>query len=208
MKEIKVSKVKIEVPKEAPKQFYIKYTKGGRNYYTNQSGKRVSAASVKKGRKKVYTALLSGTQKGALLEKKPKGSKYKKTKPKNNEGKYLRFQLLNVNVFSEFTYYEEKRFQIGVKGEGENYFILKSEKSKADFLLFMAEVNKVFFDTFKKLIEYPLFWIDLIENKTAKKVFFDFSEVTPHSKLKEIASEGGFKEFHLQVLELFNKYFK
>ncbi len=191
------------------KQYYFyRLTINGRTYYNNQDDKRVSAAKVKAGRRKVYDLVQKSVpytdiKAGELIDrKKAKAVKYTK------EITAQQFSKNNVLIQREINNAIESGARIFSK-IGKKTVEHKSKASKGNLLLFNYELQEKFYNNLKKLTDSPFFNIEMQFSPKENVYLFNWNSLELDDKLNasnEIVK--GFKKFNKDKDDLNKKYFK
>ena len=193
------------------KQYYfVQYQYKGRTYYKNQDGKKVSAAKVKAGKRKVYLQYKSGEFKGQLIDRRQKKSSTFKTPPPR---KAKIFSVANVYLVSNASFAIESNAAIFITAEQTDHELVSNE-ARNKLVLFFYRMGDLFYKIFRKEVEeISLARFFIGEGRGIKDNFWiwdiDYLEIDNEDKFMEddeIAPK--IERFKKEVFSLFDQYFR
>lgn len=192
--------------KQPKKYFFVRYSKGGKTFYRNQDGKKVSKATAISSKKRIFDEIGSGSKKGELAPRKPEKVKAQ-SKKRPSIPEVSNFEVLNVEIEREIKRAVEDDLKIYIEKNGKVIQLI-SEKAKAAFLLYNSQNNKNWFDKLKKKVEYPLRVVQLSEDENGNILInLDSSRISKPELLSDGTIKKAYSEYEEEENKLFKKYF-
>lgn len=191
-----------------PKYYFIKYKSKGKTFFKDQNGKKVARAKVEKSKKKVYELVQRTTiaeKQGDLRDRKKVRAQVRKAVKKTAARV---FRILNVMINGEIAFAIESGYTIYTIWQGQklNHY---STQSKMNLVLFQTELNAVFYEIMKPVIESPYYFIghQFSDSQSYSLFNYDMMDFKEDKLLQRKTIIKAWLLFKSLAKSVWNKYF-